>query len=108
MDERSARLAENETIFRAGNERIDTIVGKKAEGAPYLCECGDTRCFEPVRLTHAEYEAVRSHPTRFFVVPGHEDLTAGEVVHAEFPGYTVVEKQGLEGELVERTDPRAS
>jgi hypothetical protein len=115
MDERSARLAENETIFRAGNERIEAgnerieaIVGGAAERAPYLCECGDARCFEPVPLTHAEYEAVRSHPTRFFVVPGHEDLTAGEVVQAEFPGYTVVEKQGREGEIGERTHPRAS
>jgi hypothetical protein len=108
MDERSARLAENETIFRAGNERIEAIVGGAAERAPYLCECGDARCFEPVRLTRAEYEAVRSHPARFFVVPGHEDLTAGEVVYQDFPGYTVVEKQGPEGELVERSDPRAS
>ena len=107
MDERSARLAENETIFRAGNERIEAIVGGAAESAPYLCECGDARCFEHVRLTHAEYEAVRSHPARFFVVPGHEDLTAGEVVCDEFRGYRVVEKQGPEGEIVERMDPRA-
>ncbi len=108
MDERSARLAENETIFRAGNERIEAIVGGAAERAPYLCECGDMRCFEPVSLTRAEYEAVRSHPARFLVVPGHEDLTAGEVVYQEFPGYTVVEKQGPGGEHAGRTDPRAS
>ncbi len=108
MDDRAARLAENETIFRAGNERIQAIVGGAAERAPYLCECGNARCFEPVRLTRAEYEAVRSHPARFLVVPGHEDLTAGEVVYQDLPGYTIVEKQGGEGELVERSDPRAS
>jgi hypothetical protein len=45
---------------------------------------------------------VRSHPARFFVVPGHEDLTAGEVVVEQHGRFTVVEKQGEERELVER------
>jgi hypothetical protein len=106
MDERSARLAENETIFRAGNERIDAILGSESGAAPYLCECGNANCFESVPLTHAEYEAVRSHPARFFVASGHEDLTAGEVVVEELSRYTIVEKQGAEGEIVERSDPR--
>ena len=29
MDERSGRLAQNEAIFRAGNERIDAILGRR-------------------------------------------------------------------------------
>jgi len=61
-----------------------------------------------VVLTPAEYEAVRAHPARFFVVPGHEDLTAGEAVVEECPRYTLVEKQGGEREIVERRDPRSS
>jgi len=108
MDERSKRLAKNETIFRAGNESIDTAVGGKLEQAPYLCECGEERCFETVLLTSAEYEAVRAHPARFFVIPGHEDLTAGEVVVEQYDRYTLVEKQGQERGIVERRDPRAS
>ena len=108
MDERSARLAQNEAIFRAGNERIEAIVGAASEAAPYLCECGNAECFEPVPLTHAEYEAVRSHPARFFVALGHEDLSAGEVVVEDLGRYTIVEKQGAEGELVARTDPRSA
>ena len=106
MDERSARLAQNETIFRAGNESIDKAVGGKLEKAPFLCECGEESCFARVALTPAEYEAVRAHPARFFVVPGHEDLTAGEVVVEQHDRYTVVEKQGEERQLVERRDPR--
>jgi hypothetical protein len=106
MDERSARLAENEAIFRAGNESIDKAVGGKLEQAPYLCECGEERCFETVLLTAAQYEAVRAHPARFFVVPGHEDLTAGEVVVEQYDRYTLVDKQGEERELVECRDPR--
>jgi hypothetical protein len=108
MDERSARLAQNEAIFRAGNERIDAIVGTTSGAAPYLCECGNADCLEPVSLTHVEYEGVRSHPARFFVAPGHEDLSAGEVVVEDLGRYTIVEKQGAEGELVTRTDPRSA
>jgi hypothetical protein len=107
VDERSARLAQNEATFRAGNELIEKAAGGGGEvPVPYLCECGDETCFERVTLTVAEYEAVRSDPARFFVVPGHEDLTAGEVVVESFPSYAVVEKGGEERELVERSDPR--
>jgi hypothetical protein len=108
MDERSARLAKNETIFRAGNEIIDNAAGGRVEKAPYLCECGEKSCLARVELTPAEYEAVRAHPARFLVVPGHEDLTAGEVVVEQYDRYTLVEKQGEERGIVERRDPRAS
>jgi hypothetical protein len=108
MDERSERLAKNETIFRAGNESIDKAAGGRMEETPYLCECGEESCLARVKLTPAEYEAVRSHPARFFVVPGHEDLTAGEAVVEQHDRFTVVEKQGGERELVERVTPQVS
>ena len=69
---------------------------------------GNPRNRRRVELTPAAYEAVRAHPARFFVVPGHEDLTAGEVVVEQRDRYTLVEKQGAERELVEGRDPRAS
>jgi hypothetical protein len=106
MDERSARLATNEAIFRAGNERIDAIA-PEGDTTPYICECGNDRCLERVQLEHGEYESVRSHPAQFFVVPGHEDLTAGEVVVEELGRYTIVEKRGEESQIVEAADPRA-
>ncbi len=108
MDERSASLAKNEAIFRAGNESIDKAAGGRVEKAPYLCECGEMSCFATVALTPAEYEAVRAHTARFFVVPGHEDLTAGEVVVEEHDRFTIVEKQGEEREIVERGTPQVS
>jgi len=108
MDERSARLAKNETIFRAGNESIEKAAGGRVEKVPYLCECGEKSCLARVALTPAEYEAVRAHPARFFVVPGHEDITAGETVVAEHDRFTVVEKQGAEAEIVARRDKRVS
>ena len=109
MDERSARLAENEAVFRAANEAIEANRdGGGSEQRPYLCECGVASCFERVALTPEEYEAVRAYPARFFVSPGHEDLTAGEVVIEESSRYTVVEKRGEERGVVERSDPRAA
>lgn len=108
MDERSARLAANEAVFRAGNERIDAMLGDRQGTTAYMCECGDSTCFQQVDLTNDEYEAVRSHPARFFVARGHEDLTAGEVVVEKASGFTIVEKLGAEGEIVKRSDPRAA
>src|SRR5581483_9077239 len=108
MDERSARLAANEAVFRAGNEAIKANTGNAGEGTlSLLCECGVQTCFEHLVLSREEYEAVRAHPARFFVVPGHEDLTAGEVVvEAESNRYSVVEKRGEERRIVEGTNPR--
>jgi hypothetical protein len=108
MDARSARLAKNEAIFRAGNESIDKAAGGRVEKAPYLCECGEKSCLARVVLTPDEYGAVRSHQARFFVVPSHEDLTAGEVVVEQHGRFTVVEKQGEERELVERVTRQVS
>jgi hypothetical protein len=108
MDERSVRLAQNEAVFRSANE---AIVANRADSGPelreYLCECGVPSCFERIALTPEEYEGVRSHPARFFVSRGHEDLAAGEVVVDEFFRYSVVEKRGEVRKLVDRSDPRA-
>jgi len=108
VDERSARLAANEAVFRAGNESIEKATRGRSERTEFLCECGDPRCFRRVELSAEEYEAVRSHPARFLVVSGHEDLTAGEVVVEERGRWTVVEKRGAEREIVERSNPRGS
>jgi hypothetical protein len=108
MDERSESLAKNEAIFRAGNNSIDHAAGGRAGNVPYLCECGEKTCLATVELSPAEYEAVRSHPARFFVVPGHEDLTAGEVVIEQHDRFTIVEKQGGERDVVERGAREAS
>jgi hypothetical protein len=110
MSERTERLAENETVFRAGNEAIEA----NRRGAPdggagerlYLCECGSATCFEQISLTRAQYEAVRAHPARFLVARGHEDESAGEVVVADGPGYVVVEKAAAGRQIAEDTDPR--
>jgi hypothetical protein len=46
----------------------------------FVCECSDETCVDPVELTPAEYGDIRAHPTRFVVVPGHEDEEIERVV----------------------------
>jgi hypothetical protein len=110
MTERIERLAENETVFRAGNEAIEANrragPGGDAAERVYLCECGSAACFEQISLTREQYEAVRAHPARFLVARGHEDESAGEAVVGETPTYVVVEKAAAGRQIAEQTDPR--
>jgi hypothetical protein len=101
------RAAANEARFREANEQIH---GKVLEldaqdgRAPYLCECEDERCTTVVLLAAQEYEDVRSGSRRFLVAPGHVDGDARVVDRHD--GFTVIEKTGEEGRLVEELDPR--
>jgi hypothetical protein len=72
---------------------------------PFLCECADERCTEIVRLSLDCYEKVRSHPRRFFNALGHQRLSVSAgaaVVVEELPGYVVVDKIDLAGEVAEQ------
>jgi hypothetical protein len=107
--EAEARMAENEATFRDANEQIMKRAREYefADRVPFLCECGEPRCHEILRLTLAQYEEVRSAGTTFFLVPGHEvvvDPSATVVNRTE--EYVVIEKTGIAGEVAERRDPR--
>jgi hypothetical protein len=98
MHGREARLAHNESLFRRANERISAHAEQRPEVGPgtpigFYCECASTNCTERVRMTELEYEAVRSEPTHFAVLAGHQDPTLERVVQRE-PAYLVVEKIG--------------
>ena len=56
-------------------------------------------------MSMAEYELIRSSPTRFPVVSGH-DFPELESVVAANDGYAVVQKEGVAAEEVARLDPR--
>jgi len=107
MSRSDAQRAENESTFRRANEDLE----QKAQGlsfgeqpTPYICECEDLGCTDVVMLARSDYEAVRSRPRRFFIVPGH-DAPEDRVV-GEHQGFDVIEKTGEEGRLVEERDPR--
>lgn len=109
MDLTAERIAENDSTFRDANERISEHADEYGltERVPFICECAETTCRDIVRITLAEYEEVRSHPTRFLTAPGHEgaELEAGRVV-AVREDYVVVEKLGAAGEVARELDPR--
>jgi hypothetical protein len=94
VDERKKRMGLNETAFRSANERIESLAhgfSLVTERAQFICECGSATCMERISLTLAEYEHVRSSPTWFVVVHGHEIPEIERLVE-EFATYAIVEK----------------
>jgi hypothetical protein len=100
------KRAENEAAFRDANEQIRAAERKlnpPLERVPYLCECDDVRCHEPIRLTADEYERAREDGDTFFIVPGHS--SDGDVTE-EHEHYLIVRKEERGGEVVRALDPR--
>jgi hypothetical protein len=107
MSARHERVVDNEALFRRINEELSQWSKKQqAEELEYYCECGNATCFERVCLTRAEYEALRAHPARFAVVPGHVIREVEHVVEKHGHRYEVVEKDDEGRAEAERTDPR--
>ena len=113
---REERIAENETRFRRANEELRDEweeMGLPAERKTlFLCECGDMKCTEVIRLRRDEYEAVRSDANTFFVVPGHDDPATERIVTAETvernERFAVVRKHEGNRAATEGTDPRST
>jgi hypothetical protein len=98
--------AKNEATFRDANERIraaELRLDPPLERVPYLCECDDVLCTEPIRLTAEEYERIRGDGDTFLVVPGHS--SRGGVIE-EHEHYFVVRKEDRGGEVARALDPR--
>jgi hypothetical protein len=107
----SERVAKNEALFREVNERIREVSGRVVafDGdatLEFVCECSKERCSEPVELTLAEYESIRSEPTHFLVAPGHVWQPETEGAVREYETYAVVEKTGNAGDVASDKDPR--
>jgi hypothetical protein len=106
---RTVRMARNQSMFRAVNERVTAWPERRAAPATeklmFYCECADPKCFDRVWLTSPEYEALRRDSTRFAVLPEHVYPEVERVV-AEPDGYAVVEKNEDLRRILERIDPR--
>ena len=101
------RAARNEALFRRVNEEIrdlDSRFGSDEDGS-FVCECADDGCVRRLPVPVDRYLAVREHPRRFIVWPGHEDSELETVVERRGE-YLVVEKFGTPGEIAERLDPQ--
>src|SRR3954468_24252500 len=108
MDEdRRERLARNEAAFRTVHEAIENGRTPRDPDAriAFLCECGAIGCNMLIELTVREYEDVRLHPRRFFVLPGHEVPDVEQVVGRN-DGHLVVEKFPEEAGVAETTHRR--
>ena len=99
MASREERRAQNEAIFRAGNKAITRNSPDGEPMLPLICECGTRECLETVYVTPREYDRVHSHPARFILAVGHQDVN--ESVIDEFDRYSVVEKSGAGRAVVE-------
>jgi hypothetical protein len=107
-DDTRARLGANEAVFRQINEGIERGQWPGEEDAPisFRCECAQLGCNELLELSVNDYEAVRSNPRRFLVLPGHQQPDAETVVETH-ERYLVVEKLAQAGMAAEDTDPRS-
>src|SRR4051794_13837170 len=95
MDERRERVVRNEALFRAVNEELEALndtFGTQTHTFQIVCECGYGDCVEQLTIPTADYTRVRSDPTLFFVLPGHQDATSEAVVEEAHENYVVVQK----------------
>jgi hypothetical protein len=97
----ATRIAENESLFRSANEKIEATaesIGLYQDPVPFICECSDVGCTEIVRLRLHVYEELRARPERFFCVPGHQAaaVAAGAAaVVDDVDGVRIVDKVGV-------------
>jgi hypothetical protein len=103
------RLARSESFFRQVNERIKDVADGLEGGDRYefLCECADASCADRIPLSTAEYEEIRSSPTKFVLAPGHVSREIEHVVDHE-GDHVVVEKDGVAGRVAAELDPRSA
>src|ERR671922_1795781 len=107
MDDRKRRIGENEALYRSINERIEGLneaFGTVAETMAVVCECGDLDCTEQIELDVPTYERVRSEPTQFVILPGHEIPNVDEIVERHDHFHLIRKKPGEAAEAARETD----
>ena len=97
VDARERRMAENERMARLINEVIEY---ERPTGFDLICECSQATCTERLDIGATTYAEVRSHPRRFIVREGHENLEIESVVE-RLRDCLVVEKHGDAGRVAE-------
>lgn len=71
-----------------------------------VCECGEIDCSQQLTIPHQDYEHLRSDPTWFAVVPGHE-VASVELIIINRDGYDIVQKRArAPAAEAKATDPR--
>jgi hypothetical protein len=108
VDRRKDRIAQNEALHRAINERLAGWEERQATPAErhiFFCECGRDACDERLFITMSEYESLRADPMLFGVLP-HHVIPDSERVVEQRDGYVIVEKDEDVRAIAEATDER--
>ena len=66
-------------LFRGLNERIRELSWAEKSEYDVVCECDDASCIRMLQMRPEEYHTLRSDPTHFAVLPGHERVGRDEV-----------------------------
>jgi hypothetical protein len=107
-EDREARAARNEMLFREVNENIARVQGDfhaPVADPMFVCECADLECAEKLPTVDlGVFRRTRENARRFLVIPGHEDPQIESVVET-YAVFLVVEKLGEAGEVVEAAGP---
>jgi hypothetical protein len=107
--EQQVRIAKTESFFRNVNERIAESAERfGSQEAEFVCECHDQSCVDRIEVPLTDYEAVRENPTRFILLPGHENQSIEQIVERR-PRYRIVQKANRTiAAIVRRLDPRVA
>lgn len=95
MEYQLERVAQNEALFRAVNEKLldlNFAFSGFTDRFSIVCECGDLACVEEITLTKNDYARLRSEATLFAIIRGHEVPVIEEVVERQ-EAYDVVRKR---------------
>jgi hypothetical protein len=79
----SIGIGESSDLFRCVNERIADLAAPLMSTRELLwliCECPNDGCTQTMRMTRAEYDAMRSQPGLYALVPGHEQRELEDIV----------------------------
>ena len=104
-DDREARAARNQAIFRAINEKmlgLNESFGELVGLFSVACECADVTCVQLLDVPPEAYKAVRQNPRTFVVLVNHVYPDVERLVSTH-KGYAVVEAIGHGAQIAEAT-----
>ena len=108
-DDRTARVGQNEALYRIVNERIMKLhPGSAMQEHEFgiVCECASLGCQKQIPIRPEVYEQTRARSDHFIVIPGHQ-LDDMEKVIEDHGAFIVIEKTPTEAKrLAEEMDPR--
>ncbi len=108
IDERTKRVAANEAVFRTLNEKLEALNEAFAMATrtfSIVCECGDIACSEQIELSREDYGRLRSEPTQFAIIHGHQVVGPEDVIERRDRYDIVRKREGLPAELARETAP---